>query len=734
MWIAADAAKLKTTVTDRHGNSLQAAIGATLRLRLGLFENAALDSLAGFTAITVEVKPFNADENTVAIIQSVLDSGDINSALTLAQWSAMSASHLDVTFSGAETNNANAQKYLLCIWGTDGTVKKTWFSQIIEFIEDGCGENTTAPLPVESYYTSTEIDASFQVVPLVKETVTLMKSTSYASIADKRDIELLGYNFAGDEGGGKFRVDKADTTTADNGVTVFVASDGTRLKSINPITSLKQGGAIGDGTTDDTARITSIIAAIPSSYKLKTGTGNYKITAAIPITSKNISIDATGSTFTLVGDNAGFNIRGTVTSFDWMCGQFIGDSVNRDADSSKIQLGILIGNNAGDTISNVTIFGVKTKDTNNGIKITNGTVGNPGLTKNVSVINCFAENQIGAVGGTGYGFIFAGVYDVRISNSVADGCKRHGIYFSGGKGAQAVNCTIKNCGTTSLIRGAFASSRTADVSISNCVIRDNVDVGMFIDHDGQGVAPDNVCKKIAVSNCIFDNNSVGDISIGASNPATVTPIEDVIISSCTLRGTSNSASIKIYSGLNIKLDNITSDYTGGSGSTHVIIYASDGDTYISNLNITNCHFIGMTWGIEIPVSLATGTSKGFIINNRYDTTAPINMIGGNNSQTNPNLIIRRSDWEVRDYLAGSATPCVAGLDCLVVANAGPTTISDLFGGQEGQRVTLWFADGNTTISNANFHIASASYTPTADDTLTLVMANSSWREISRSAN
>lgn len=65
---------------------------------------------------------------------------------------------------------------------------------------------------------------------------------------------VAGYYAAGDGGGGAYYLDAADTTSADNGGTVIVAADGARwkLKHQGEVT-LKQFGAKGDGTTDDSA-------------------------------------------------------------------------------------------------------------------------------------------------------------------------------------------------------------------------------------------------------------------------------------------------------------------------------------------------------------------------------------------------------------------------------------------------------------------------------------------------
>jgi hypothetical protein len=60
--------------------------------------------------------------------------------------------------------------------------------------------------------------------------VAAMKAQSYTNAKTGDRVELQGYNSRGDGGGGTLYVDKADTTTAANGGTVFVANDGTRIK------------------------------------------------------------------------------------------------------------------------------------------------------------------------------------------------------------------------------------------------------------------------------------------------------------------------------------------------------------------------------------------------------------------------------------------------------------------------------------------------------------------------
>jgi hypothetical protein len=107
---------------------------------------------------------------------------------------------------------------------------------------------------------------------------------------------VTGYYAAGDGGGGAYRVDATDTTSADNGGTIIVATDGARWKLINTsIVSVKQFGARGDDATDDTSAIQAALtwlSSVGGSIYLPSGT--YKISASLNITSSNVRIFGDG--------------------------------------------------------------------------------------------------------------------------------------------------------------------------------------------------------------------------------------------------------------------------------------------------------------------------------------------------------------------------------------------------------------------------------------------------------
>lgn len=113
------------------------------------------------------------------------------------------------------------------------------------------------------------------------------------SIADLKALDktlftranTFGYHDAGDEGGGAaYWCDLTDTTSADDGVSVIVAADGGRWKLVhNGTISVRQAGAKGDGTTDDTAAFAAVIAALPGGGKVVVPTGFYRITSSLTL-------------------------------------------------------------------------------------------------------------------------------------------------------------------------------------------------------------------------------------------------------------------------------------------------------------------------------------------------------------------------------------------------------------------------------------------------------------------
>lgn len=123
-----------------------------------------------------------------------------------------------------------------------------------------------------------------------------------------------GYYAPGDGGGGAYWLDAADTTSADNGGTVIVATDNGRWKlSTQDVVNLKQFGARFDGSTDDTPRIQ---AAFNSGIK------RLEMPAGAALITSNLVLPGTHD-FSLVGQGmsvsvlkfSGGGLTGTLSVF-----------------------------------------------------------------------------------------------------------------------------------------------------------------------------------------------------------------------------------------------------------------------------------------------------------------------------------------------------------------------------------------------------------------------------------
>ena len=76
------------------------------------------------------------------------------------------------------------------------------------------------------------------------------------------NVQTLGYYTPGDGGAGLYLYDSLDTTSASDGVTIFVGADGARRKLIhNGSVDILQAGAKPDGVTDCTANFQAAVLA-----------------------------------------------------------------------------------------------------------------------------------------------------------------------------------------------------------------------------------------------------------------------------------------------------------------------------------------------------------------------------------------------------------------------------------------------------------------------------------------
>jgi len=123
-------------------------------------------------------------------------------------------------------------------------------------------------------------------------------------VTNNTTVSTLGYWSAGDGGAGTYRFDLSDTTSADNGVTIIVATDGGRWKLVhNGKIYAAQAGAINDGVT---ATQTYINAAFTAGIKhLVFDAGSYLLAGSITLSGVRQKITSEGSAVFIRGTATG---------------------------------------------------------------------------------------------------------------------------------------------------------------------------------------------------------------------------------------------------------------------------------------------------------------------------------------------------------------------------------------------------------------------------------------------
>jgi hypothetical protein len=504
-------------------------------------------------------------------------------------------------------------------------------------------------------------------------------------------------------------------------------------------------GATGDGVTNDTTAIQAAATALTQGQSLYFPAGQYVIGQIIFNGKSNIGVSAYGARFTLSGNSAGFVVKGICANIFVAGGTITGDGVNRDANTANAQIGWLFGNEAGAYVQNVFVQDVIVDSANMGFKFAAGTGVGSGTTNNVKISRCQAKNIVGLVGGIGYGFQFSQAPNSIVSDCQAINCGRHGIYFAEGRDYVATNCIVRDHRSTvytAAYRVAFSISRSRNVAVSNCVFDNCYDGTIEIDVDTQGTAPDNVSIGTAITNCTFLNSELADIRIGTV-PATDGTVYDVTISNCVMvrKSANGNASIVIEGGERVKItDNLINGTLAAANFRAVTLNATSGATYTNDVEIVRNTINSAAYGVQIASALQTGTTRVRVLDNKITaTTAELEFVGGEDTTTNNNLIYNRTNGKNANRVFTSSgstiTIPVGGLDVLTISASGATTVSNFSGGVEGQELTCYFGNANTTLLATNLYLAGAvNFVSTAQDTLTMVYISSFWREKCRSVN
>lgn len=520
--------------------------------------------------------------------------------------------------------------------------------------------------------------------------------------------------------------------------------------------SVKDYGAVGDGSTNDTVAFGLALTAAAGKV-LVIPSGTYKITSAQTISANTVVLgdDATLD-FSTAGNIAALTLGSNVT----IQGLKIVGPGNDTYASGSIGVKCYGTSNApaaptyvtGPTLVDLEITSFR----NAGIECQFNVIGQITGCKitscaytGIQLLSCnrfsVNDNYVGQItpgtSGNAYGIAVSSgegtttedpipVFNEIIGNTVEDVTVWTGIDTHGGDSLVVSNNTVFNC---------KLGIKLTDRDVSGV----------------RTIAP----KNIVVSGNYINDNGIyagAAITINGAYPSTVTDhavnisVTGNVILGHGTSGSNQEGAIRCYGTRNLsivgntirqpKVIGILLDFNNESFtvSGNTIVDPHDASVtsrcvYIKT-STNRGSIVGNTFVLENS-SLATKVAEWAVENGSGAGTTNIVTVSENNLDGIQTGRLALSETFGKTYSGGDATPDVTNTTYMSITNGGPTTISNFTNGYEGQVLTLFFTDSNTTINRANAYLAGGiNFTSTANDILVLRKTGSSWIEVCRSVN
>ena len=472
--------------------------------------------------------------------------------------------------------------------------------------------------------------------------------------------------------------------------------------------------------------------------------GTYTTTGLTLTNKSHVRITGKGS-FTLNAAASGamiFKLVGTLDDVEIDNLRLIGEN-----NSGYTQTGI--GNDSGQTISNVRFHDLAVSNINVGISL-NAYLG--GTYSKGHIYRNYLDNIIGQTSGQGYGIHVASATNSEISHNHVNQAQRHSIYQAYGTSVnnRYIGNLITNhrqAVTDGSLRAAFVISRSSGVTAEANIIDNFYDSGMEISHVTS--TSDNT-SEIDIKGNVFSNRhtSAYALFVGEQQVPTTNITSGVRITDNTFTAAysdvTTSPDVQVLNGRNVSIKGNTFQRSGVTATAKFI-----GIGHASYISVdTDCDYTYVT-GNDFLASGAVltdvraveyddtpvNTSHHWMTGNRFKDVALYTYMTA--TRTNPNLIWE-GDIGGREgvYTAADTTPSVKGVSFLSITNAGAVSITTLDDGEENQIITLFFNDANTTIvDGATMQLSGgANFVGTANDTLTLRKRSTVWYEVSRGVN
>jgi len=462
----------------------------------------------------------------------------------------------------------------------------------------------------------------------------------------------------------------------------------TAQAKMRDVVSVKDFGAVGDGVADDTVAIQAAMAAA-NGKGLYFPAGTYLTTSITFSSLSNMLIFGDGfpSVITVGSAIDAWLFDNTCSNINIDGLTFVGASV---ATEGKSALRIRAPRSS---VKNCYI-----RNFNNGVLIQDENA------NDCSIVGNTFKDLIGATSGNGYGTYTIGQRTI-ISNNQFINVARHDVYLSGSTPQGAQYCVVE--GNTSISCG-FESIGTNAASthgpVKGCVINGNTIKSAVYQGIGLG---NNTTDNIVTNNYIEAAGQFG-ISVEGGVTAGTYPARNVVCGNNVIDcGTQQIRSINASN--NIFVGNTTSAVSV---------------TPVSNRGI-NVDSTG------VPSTYPSGNIVG---NNTYNNLAG-GVYMGSNAGVYFGIAERQEQEEWLTAADGDTTPSVLNTKHLVLSNTGATTVTNFDDAKDGQEITLFFTNGNTTVNQSNAFLAGfVNFVGTANDTLTLIKRGIYWYEKCRSVN
>jgi parallel beta-helix repeat protein len=553
----------------------------------------------------------------------------------------------------------------------------------------------------------------------------------------------------------------------------------TTQAKLRDVVSVKDFGAVGNGTADDTAAIQAACTAAKT-ITFGSSADNYKVTDTITLTSGTL-LEMQGATITQATDQKAIFAATSTDNVTIRGGRFVGKSEASYSNSPSSLAIAITASSATDLLitnnrfENFYYSALMVQSSGNRIEFSHNFVKGPGSAvlgadpnyRNTTGCTIIGSN-IRVIGNdiydTAQGIIIGqGSVNIVVSDNVVhDIINEHGIYADTGlRRLTVANNIIRNTGTNGTglkvqANDTFGVQPQAITIIGNTISNTGSD-GILIDNTTG--SPTLTTLDVTITGNTIQNAGAYAIDVRDAEDCTVsgntivTPLQsgitwencvNLVVTDNYVRGSATSGvrdlSV-VSSGVVVKNNVIRNCATANTVGDEYGIYLVQGATgCVIDGNVISDANANMQYGIyHVPALNNTLTLTNNTVANATDSavrlgsTAALREYRGNN--WNGTLAATFND-PVLPVVASAGTISLPTASNAVSISGTTNVTSIIANGHSGRIVTLYFQGALTMVRGSNLILSSAlgNFVTTDNDTLTLMCDGTYWWEVSRSVN